>query len=144
VPLLPLNKMGDLWVAHLSVDGMTCAACSSTVTRAFSVVSGVKNVSVSLLLGKAEVRYAPSSGDDGVPSRLVAAGEAVGFDVALLSAVPEASAAAALPRGVGGAPPPSRPSLRCCCCIRAARRPAPRWLPRPWVNCCSGCSSCAA
>ncbi|KAL1958195.1 hypothetical protein VTO42DRAFT_5050 [Malbranchea cinnamomea] len=43
----------------LEVDGMTCGACTSAVEGAFKNVSGVHDVSVSLILGRAVVQHDP-------------------------------------------------------------------------------------
>lgn len=45
---------------RLPVEGMTCAACVSTVESAISQVSGVKKVSVSLITELAEITYNPN------------------------------------------------------------------------------------
>ena len=62
----------------LLVDGMTCAACTGAVERASRAVSGVEDVTVSLLPeGSAEVRFDP---DATGPRAFVDAIDDAGFD----------------------------------------------------------------
>ena len=42
---------------HLKIAGMSCGSCTSNVTNALKVVSGVSDVNVSLSTGKATVHY---------------------------------------------------------------------------------------
>ena len=68
---------------HLTVTGMTCGGCISTVTKALKAVEGVNDVKVSLADGEATVQY-----DEGrsSPQQLKAAVEAAGYGVDVLSA----------------------------------------------------------
>lgn len=67
--------------ATLSIDGMTCAACSGTVTQALENIDNVHNVSVSLLTNEAKVQFdAPVT-----PQDLIQTVEDCGFDATLLS-----------------------------------------------------------
>ncbi|MFH1725198.1 MAG: SO_0444 family Cu/Zn efflux transporter [Elusimicrobiota bacterium] len=64
-------------VMALTVKGMTCAHCKSSVTRALSECEGVASVEVDLDAGRAVVR-----GDRLEASRLIAAVEGLGFTAA--------------------------------------------------------------
>jgi copper chaperone CopZ len=59
----------------ISIDGMTCAACSSSVTRALSEIKGVKDVSVDLM-GKSAAVIA----EEGLADDVVGAIEDCGFE----------------------------------------------------------------
>ncbi|ODV78628.1 heavy metal translocatin [Suhomyces tanzawaensis NRRL Y-17324] len=61
------------------VQGMTCGACSASVTTALQAIAGVSDVSVSLLTEEAKVVHGPEV----APQALVAAIEACGFDATL-------------------------------------------------------------
>lgn len=68
-------------VATLSVLGMTCSACTASVTQALELVPSVHHASVSLLTNEAKATYtAPLD-----PQQLVAAIEACGFDATLMA-----------------------------------------------------------
>lgn len=49
---------GDLVTTRLSVEGMSCAACSGRVARALSARPGVADAQVNLLAGTASIRHA--------------------------------------------------------------------------------------
>ena len=51
---------GDLVTTRLSVEGMSCAACSGRVARALSARPGVADAQVNLLAGTASIRHAPT------------------------------------------------------------------------------------
>jgi Cu+-exporting ATPase len=76
--------------ADLSVSGMTCAACQSSVQRALARHPGVTSASVNLLTGHAQVAFDPAVV---TPDQLITAVEAIGYGAALPP--PEASAIAA-------------------------------------------------
>ena len=42
---------------RLKIAGMTCGGCTAKVTRSLEAVAGVRNVTVSLAAGEAEVQY---------------------------------------------------------------------------------------
>lgn len=65
----------------LSVRGMTCGACTSSVEAGFKDVAGVKNVSVSLLSERAVVEHDPTSVS---PEKLAEIIEDRGFDAEVL------------------------------------------------------------
>ena len=71
--------------ATLSVEGMTCASCVSTVERALRAQAGVSSAVVGLLLRRAVVSYTPGLGSTG--ASLVSTVEDVGFESALLTDV---------------------------------------------------------
>ena len=62
----------------LKVTGMTCGGCTSTVTHALKMVSGVGDVKVSLSAGEATVHY-----DERVtsPDQMKSAVESAGYGV---------------------------------------------------------------
>ncbi|WP_374301092.1 heavy metal translocating P-type ATPase, partial [Paracoccus sp. (in: a-proteobacteria)] len=63
----------DLTTTRLTIEGMSCAACSGRVTRALSTRPGVADAQVNLLAGTASIRHAPHlSPDDlaGIVTRL--------------------------------------------------------------------------
>ncbi|MDM5224596.1 heavy metal translocating P-type ATPase [Cytobacillus sp. NJ13] len=53
--------MGDaaLKEVHLSISGMTCAACSSRIEKGLNKLDGVQEASVNLALEKAAIKYNP-------------------------------------------------------------------------------------
>jgi copper chaperone len=60
---------------ELSIRGMSCNGCASTVTRVLSRVSGVRRAHVELASGRVSVEGAASAED------LIRAVEAAGYDV---------------------------------------------------------------
>jgi P-type Cu+ transporter len=71
-----------LTTTTLSVQGMTCGACTSAVEGAFAKVAGVKGLSVSLLSERAVVEH-----DESIisPKKIAQTIEDAGFDAAVLS-----------------------------------------------------------
>lgn len=69
--------------AVFSIQGMTCGACSASITTALQGTAGVADVSVSLITEEAQVRY-----DEDIvsPEQLIEVIEACGFDASLSSA----------------------------------------------------------
>lgn len=65
----------------LSVSGMTCGACSASITEAVSKIDGVSQVSVSLITEEAKVNYDESKVSVG---QLIEGIEDCGFDAKLL------------------------------------------------------------
>ncbi|KAJ6084675.1 hypothetical protein N7486_011475 [Penicillium sp. IBT 16267x] len=66
----------------LQVNGMTCGACTSAVEGAFKDVAGAGDVSVSLIMGRAAVRFDPSVLR---PEKIAEMIEDCGFDATVLS-----------------------------------------------------------
>jgi copper chaperone len=62
----------------LKVTGMTCGGCTSNVTHALKAITGVGDVTVSLLAGEARVQY-----DERLTSKdqLKSAVKSAGYDV---------------------------------------------------------------
>lgn len=60
----------------LSIEGMTCAHCEMTVTKALREISGVKSVNVSLDENTAYIEYKSSKTS---PEKLIAAVEKAGY-----------------------------------------------------------------
>ncbi len=54
------TQTSKLDTAQLSVYGMTCASCSSTVERELAKIDGIKSISVSLATEKARIDYDPA------------------------------------------------------------------------------------
>lgn len=65
----------------LEISGMTCSACSGAVNHALKAISGVEEVSVSLVTEHADVTHAPEVKEE----ILVAAIEDAGFEASVLS-----------------------------------------------------------
>ena len=63
---------------QLTITGMTCGGCSSSVTKALKTVNGVNDVTVSLSDGKTTVQY-----DENLtsPEQLKSAVTAAGYGV---------------------------------------------------------------
>ncbi|GBL52636.1 hypothetical_protein [Candidozyma auris] len=67
--------------SRINVDGMTCAACSTSVTEALEGISNVHSVAVSLITNEAKVVH----GTEVQPQQLVQAVEECGFDAHVAS-----------------------------------------------------------
>ena len=66
--------------SYLSISGMTCGACSSSITEQLNKIDGVSSVSVSLITEEAKVMH-----DSSVPSStLIESIESCGFDAKLI------------------------------------------------------------
>lgn len=74
-----------VWTTTLSVEGMTCGACTSSVEGAFKNVSGVRSVSVSLVTERAVVEHDPSLFS---AAQVAEAIEDAGFDAKVLDSQP--------------------------------------------------------
>lgn len=66
----------------LSIDGMTCSACSSAIESAVNALPAVKSATVALLQSKGEVVYNTALADE---RDIVGAIEDAGFDAAVIS-----------------------------------------------------------
>ncbi|KAJ5230790.1 hypothetical protein N7489_011498 [Penicillium chrysogenum] len=71
-----------LAITTIKIDGMTCGACTSAVERAFQGIDGARDVSVSLIMGRAAVQHDPSVL---APTKIAEMIEDCGFDAAVLS-----------------------------------------------------------
>jgi len=83
---------------ELAVTGMTCAACQAGVQRALRQAPGVRDASVHLVLGRADVQFDPAVV---TPARLIAVIEEEGYGAAVVPAgapSPEDDEAAAAAR----------------------------------------------
>lgn len=67
--------------ATLSIEGMTCAACSGAITQALETIENVNQVAVSLLTNEAKIQFNPPV----TPQDLIDAVEDCGFDAKLVS-----------------------------------------------------------
>ena len=72
-----INPGGILKTSRLNVGGMTCGHCVATVEQALRNQSGVRNVTVHLDSGAAEVEYEETRV---VPEQLVAAVRESGYE----------------------------------------------------------------
>jgi copper ion binding protein len=70
-----------LYRLEMSIEGMTCAACSGAVERCLLALDGVSSASVSLLQGRAEVFFDREVIDASAVSEAV---EDIGFDALVL------------------------------------------------------------
>ncbi|PSN66601.1 heavy metal translocatin [Corynespora cassiicola Philippines] len=75
---------GQTSTTTLSVEGMTCGACTSAIEGAFKDVAGIKSFSISLLSERAVIEHDPSIIP---PEKLAETIEDVGFDAAVLDTV---------------------------------------------------------
>ncbi|CAI7661552.1 unnamed protein product [Penicillium discolor] len=66
----------------IKIDGMTCGACTSAVEGAFQGIDSVRDVSVSLIMGRAAVQHDPSVL---APTKIAEMIEDCGFDASVLS-----------------------------------------------------------
>lgn len=66
--------------AKLAIDGMTCAACTTTIERSIASLEGIDRISISLPLGKATVVYDTKITK---PAALIQAVEDVGYSATL-------------------------------------------------------------
>ncbi|VDS07197.1 Copper-transporting P-type ATPase [Paracoccus haematequi] len=85
-----LGDPSDLITTRLSIEGMSCAACSGRVTRALSAQPGVRDAQVNLMTGSARIRHSPSL----PPADLAAAVTKLGYP----ATIPAAAAPAPAPR----------------------------------------------
>ena len=69
----------DLITTRLTIEGMSCAACSGRVTRALSARPGVADAQVNLLAGTASIRHAPGLS----PAELAEAVTKLGYPAAI-------------------------------------------------------------
>jgi len=77
----------DRNLAVIAIKGMTCSSCAASVEKALKKDPGVVSVSVSQVLGKAEVRFNP---DRTGPRNLVQAAERAGFEAYMMQDGPSA------------------------------------------------------
>lgn len=82
-PAEPGRQPDDSAAATLEVQGMTCAACSGRIQRAFEQTPGVRNAHVNLMTGLAEVRFDATALS---PADLVAVVERTGYQASLPAA----------------------------------------------------------
>jgi Cu+-exporting ATPase len=80
--------------ATLAIEGMTCASCANFVERALKKTPGVQSAQVNLATEKATVAFTPGLADR---TRLKAAVEAAGYQVAEATAPPASQATSTEP-----------------------------------------------
>ncbi|RMZ77313.1 hypothetical protein DV737_g4445, partial [Chaetothyriales sp. CBS 132003] len=79
---LPDETRPSTYVATISIGGMTCSACTSTVTQTVTSLDNVVSVDVNLVSHSAKVVY---SGTDKDVATIVAAIDDAGYDATLVS-----------------------------------------------------------
>lgn len=81
------TQTSDIYTTTVSIDGMTCGACTSAVEGGFKNRPGIVKFNISLLAGRAVISHKPKeiSAD-----QIVETIEDSGFDAKLLSSEPEA------------------------------------------------------
>ncbi|KAL1969573.1 hypothetical protein VTN77DRAFT_9011 [Rasamsonia byssochlamydoides] len=90
------NK-AQLMSTTVSIEGMTCGACTSSVTNAFKDVKGVVQFDISLLAERAVVVHDPQVLP---PEKIVAIIEDVGFDARVISSAAQVAASSQSSRSV--------------------------------------------
>lgn len=78
----PTSGVAHMATTTLSVEGMTCGSCSTAVESAFNGLSGVGNVSVSLVMERAVVQHDPNQISPADIKEII---EDRGFDAEVLS-----------------------------------------------------------
>ncbi|KAL4933883.1 Cu(2+)-transporting P-type ATPase CCC2 [Aspergillus undulatus] len=78
----PARSTSQMATTTISVEGMTCGACTSAVENAFKGVDGAGEVSVSLMMGRAVVHHDPTVLS---PEKVAEMIDNCGFDAAVLS-----------------------------------------------------------
>lgn len=74
------NEKGTSGTCRITIAGMTCSACSSTITQQIEAVDGVHRASVSLALARGTVSYNAS---ETTPAPLVSAVQKAGYEATL-------------------------------------------------------------
>lgn len=85
-----------LYVATISVEGMTCSSCVGNVTKALQL-PGVERADVSLIGHSATVHFRPTESED-LPPQLVEAIEDAGYDAQLMDVKSDRNANVQKPR----------------------------------------------
>lgn len=80
--LTPTRSTSQMATTTVSVEGMTCGACTSAVEGAFKGVEGAGEVSVSLMMGRAVIHHDPTLLP---PNKVAEMIEDRGFDAAVIS-----------------------------------------------------------
>ncbi|KAL4787278.1 E1-E2 ATPase-domain-containing protein [Aspergillus varians] len=80
--LYPARSTSQMATTTVSVDGMTCGACTAAVEGAFKGVDGAGEVSVSLMMGRAVVHHDPTILP---PEKVAEMIDDRGFDAVVLS-----------------------------------------------------------
>lgn len=75
------TTLAPICTTIVNIQGMTCAACSGSITDALMLVKGVRDASVSLLTASGRITHDPEVS----PADIVAAIEDCGFDAAIES-----------------------------------------------------------
>ncbi|KAL3451027.1 E1-E2 ATPase-domain-containing protein [Aspergillus insuetus] len=78
----PVRPTPQMATTTVSVEGMTCGACTSAVEGAFKGVEGAGEVSVSLMMGRAVIHHDPTLLH---PEKVAEMIEDCGFDAAVIS-----------------------------------------------------------
>lgn len=84
--LLEPSQKADAYTTTVSIDGMTCGACTSAVEGAFKNKPGLLKFNISLLAGRAVITHKPEALS---AEEVVETIEDAGFDAKLISSEPE-------------------------------------------------------
>ncbi|KAK5074409.1 Cu(2+)-transporting P-type ATPase [Lithohypha guttulata] len=80
------QQTADVYTTTVSIDGMTCGACTSAVEGAFKNKPGVLKFNISLLAGRAVLTH---KSQELTPEQIVETVDDAGFDAKLISSEPE-------------------------------------------------------
>lgn len=81
----PSDNSSQMLSTTVAIEGMTCGACTSSVTNAFNDVEGLVQFDISLLAERAVIVHDPHVLS---PEKIASMIEDVGFDARVLSSVP--------------------------------------------------------
>ena len=96
---------------ELKIDGMSCASCVASVTRALQRVPGVGDIDVDLTRGLARV-----DSNQGATPAMLSALEAAGYTAALSTEAPKGDQPQVARSGGCGSPGPKGSGRGGCCC----------------------------
>jgi P-type Cu+ transporter len=80
------TQVNDLAATTVSIEGMTCGACTSSVEGAFKDMEGLVRFNISLLAERAVITHVPSILS---PEKIVETIEDAGFDAKIISTIAE-------------------------------------------------------
>ncbi|GMM32719.1 Cu(2+)-transporting P-type ATPase [Saccharomycopsis crataegensis] len=71
-------------ISKIAVQGMTCSACTDSITNAINQLKGIQHINISLLTNEANIIHLPSLSN----SEIINTIEDCGFDASLISSLP--------------------------------------------------------
>ncbi|KAK5945230.1 Cu(2+)-transporting P-type ATPase [Knufia obscura] len=80
------STVSNIYTTTVSIDGMTCGACTSAVEGAFKNKPGMVKFNISLLAGRAVIQHKP---EELSADQIIEAIDDAGFDAKLVSSEPE-------------------------------------------------------